>query len=251
MRKLAQYWKRAVLLVVAVLLGAFLVSFVGLAGISSASRAFVQFIEHNEHFFVELGTIVIAAFTIVLGVATFLLWRATSDLVKGADANAERQLRAYVVIDVCQAVAATSEGDIGEEKKRLQAGSHAIAIVSYKNTGQTPAYDVRIDGEAELRPWPLTERDLTSRPTNPSSQAVLGRDGIFEVNVRELGWGPLVTARIEDLQKGRYAFVVWGRITYRDIFGKQWRTDFRYFIGGPRGLTGIRMAAHDGGNDGT
>jgi hypothetical protein len=39
---------------------------------------------------------IIALFTIILGIATWLLWRATKRLVEGADRTAERQLRAYV-----------------------------------------------------------------------------------------------------------------------------------------------------------
>jgi len=218
----------------------------------ATARAFIHFVESSEKFFVAFGTIVIAAFTIVLGIATAFLWKATRDLVKGADANAERQLRAYVVIDTCQAVAGPRPGDFGEEKQRLAAGSYAIAIVNYKNTGQTPAYDVRIDGEAELRPWPLEEAELTpSHPTTEDSQAVLGRDGSREVHVKELSLAPLIAPRMEELEQGRRAFVVWGRITYRDIFGKNWHTDFRYFIGGVRGVPSIGMSAHNRGNDAT
>src|ERR1035437_9225749 len=44
------------------------------------------------------GEGVIALFTIILGIATWLLWRSTKKLVEGADATARHQLRAYVSV---------------------------------------------------------------------------------------------------------------------------------------------------------
>jgi len=39
---------------------------------------------------------IIALFTVILGIATWFLWRATKRLVEGAEDTAQRQLRAYV-----------------------------------------------------------------------------------------------------------------------------------------------------------
>src|SRR5947209_1045178 len=47
---------------------------------------------------------IIALFTIILGIATWLLWRATKKLVKGAEATAKRQLRAYVHVSEARCV---------------------------------------------------------------------------------------------------------------------------------------------------
>ena len=46
----------------------------------------------------EHGEAVIALFTVILGIATWLLWRSTRALVEGAEKTAERQLRAYVFV---------------------------------------------------------------------------------------------------------------------------------------------------------
>src|SRR4051794_33085845 len=42
---------------------------------------------------------IIAAFTVVLAIATGYLWKATRDLVDGAENTAKRQLRAYIVVN--------------------------------------------------------------------------------------------------------------------------------------------------------
>src|SRR2546423_983870 len=39
---------------------------------------------------------IVALFTVILGIATWLLWRSTKRLVEGAERTAERQLRAYI-----------------------------------------------------------------------------------------------------------------------------------------------------------
>jgi len=51
----------------------------------------------------EYSGALLAAFTALLAVVTALLWWATRDLVRGAEATAKKQLRAYVV---------TTRGDV-------------------------------------------------------------------------------------------------------------------------------------------
>jgi hypothetical protein len=46
----------------------------------------------------KLTGILTVVFTLILALATVLLWQATRDLVRGAEDTAERQLRAYVYI---------------------------------------------------------------------------------------------------------------------------------------------------------
>src|SRR5258706_6905725 len=93
-------------------------------------HAFVAFIEMYEKFFVAIGTLFIAAFTVILAFATAFLWGATRQLVKGADDTAKRQLRAYVFVDSVN-VANVVEGSGPPESR-----------VIIKNFGQTPAYQV-------------------------------------------------------------------------------------------------------------
>jgi hypothetical protein len=51
-------------------------------------------------FFREDGEAITAFFTLVLGISTVALWWSTRDLVQGANKTAERELRAYVYLDV-------------------------------------------------------------------------------------------------------------------------------------------------------
>jgi hypothetical protein len=65
----------------------------------------------------------VAAFTALLFVATFALWWSTRRLVKGADKNAERQLRAYVLVH-------SAELDNG-----IFSGQDNIATITLRNYG--------------------------------------------------------------------------------------------------------------------
>ena len=214
---------------------------------------FSSFLEHMPDWFVAIFTALLVYVTHRLVTSTNKLWAAGERQFALASETAQRQLRAYVAIDACHAVGAAGDGNIGSSWQHLAIGRTPTAIVSYKNTGQTPAYDVRITGEAELLAWPIDEGLLTSAPTTARSQAVLGRDGSREVHIRELSLAQLTEDRMNDLLNGRIAFVTWGRITYKDIFGKEWWTDFRYFTGGSKlpGSGGLGMAAHDNGNEAT
>ncbi|WMT79485.1 hypothetical protein [Bradyrhizobium sp. Ash2021] len=68
---------------------------------------------------------VIATFTVILGIATLKLWRSTDTLVRGADLNAERQLRAYISF--------TPQSIVHAYPNYLPRATFIIT-----NTGQTP-----------------------------------------------------------------------------------------------------------------
>ena len=95
-----------------------------------------------------------------------LRWRCWSTwmLVKGAEKTAERQLRAYVLVDKATVFSATRElvvalypADTGKGGQRMevQAGYQPMAHFYFKNFGQTPAHDVEMFGNAAIVPWPL------------------------------------------------------------------------------------------------
>ena len=58
------------------------------------------------------------------------------------------------------------------------------------------------------------------------------------------------------LRNGQISLYVYGEITYRDVFGKKWRTDYRFFCGGGHpnsftqrdGMTVGRLVPHEEGN---
>ncbi|MGH6848084.1 MAG: hypothetical protein ACREC0_11800 [Methylocella sp.] len=70
------------------------------------------------------------AATIVLSLFTAALWWSTRRLVKGAEETAKRQLRAYVLV-------ASAKLDLPKPDTKE-------AHMSFKNFGQTPAYNLRI-----------------------------------------------------------------------------------------------------------
>jgi hypothetical protein len=89
--------------------------------------AFVDWVVNNEHFLIAFSTVIMGAFTFVLAIATAFLYLATRALVKGGEKNAERQLRAYVLV--------TGKGLV-EQSAKDERFIHQFEI---RNTGLTPA----------------------------------------------------------------------------------------------------------------
>src|SRR5258705_4982412 len=77
----------------------------------------------------KIAESIIAFFTVILGVATWALWRATQKLVEGAEDTGKRQLRAYLIV----------EGTNIESKP-----GKFISHFRIENTGQTPAHHTHI-----------------------------------------------------------------------------------------------------------
>ena len=92
--------------------------------------------------------------TIVLAVATILLWSSTNALVSEAESSSMREQRAYVTINVVKSV-------------QLTAGERIPTAFHIKNHGRTPAVDVVVDAEAVLTDdiqnaeWPVGLRDAS------------------------------------------------------------------------------------------
>jgi hypothetical protein len=61
----------------------------------------------------------------------------------------------------------------------------------------------------------------------------------------------LTDTDIEALHEGHYAIFVYGEVRYKDAFGKDRVSRYRYFTGGATGLRGPELAAHDEGNEET
>jgi hypothetical protein len=86
--------------------------------------------------------------TAVLALGTLFLWAATKRLVRGSEQTAQRQLCAYIFPDN---VVAASTGRI---------------TASFKNCGQTPAYDVVMWSKTEVAAYPFVEEPQGHRCTN-------------------------------------------------------------------------------------
>jgi len=160
---------------------------------------------------VAVGTLFIAAFTIILAFATGFLYLATRNLVEGADKKDERQLRAYVAILSGGIAPATVNGGPGYR-----------IIVEFKNSGQTPGYqfstwimppEIRaVDAIPFGAPLPKEQR---------TGSSIIGPGA----NANQVRFGIWSQTEIDEIRNGTKALFVWGGADYTDIFGHD-----RYFI---------------------
>jgi hypothetical protein len=182
---------------------------------------------------------VIAIFTVILGVATWRLWRVTGKLVEGAEETAQRQLRAYVGIDSIE-LDCPSLKTIQEDRYVPQTTGPGTAFkdftrVKIRNYGQTPAYQTELwAGWVGLEPFlapPPPDYDFTIPPKDriiPMVNVVVSRQTLHRDQM------DITKTAIPDIRflyrataKQGMAFY-YGRIDYEDSFGRRWRTHFCY-----------------------
>ena len=167
----------------------------------------VEFLERQEKVLVASSTVFIAAFTVVLGLATAALWKATRDLVNEGRSSSQRELRAYPGI---------VGGTISIEGHRLQ-----IAI-EIKNNSPTPAYKFR----------PAIVHEICGTDKNEGFKEPIRKDTEWDMIP-----GTLTTLRTEEelsgvtineLAQKRQLVIISGRVDYVDAFGKSQHIEFRY-----------------------
>ncbi len=140
----------------------------------------------------------------------------TRELVWTGHLNAQRQLRAYVVADARDVEIVGPENEV-----------RVTVRICIKNTGQTPAHDLRVVSKTELIEHPIKmpfDFTLVSGP-DPSA-AVLGAGELTESESRPerpFGGDEMMMARAEEAGARIYT---WGTITYRDVFGNAHYTNF-------------------------
>lgn len=195
-----------------------------------------SFVHSHHEETIAVGTIFIAIFTVVLGLFTVSLAGATDKLVRGAERTERRQLRAYVGLDKLEFESAGLK-----DKNYMPADLTTPGLVhkdfiavKVRNYGQTPAYGVTIYAYLVATDFParlpdeffsLNDVDIISmadiRPT-------LARF-LLHQNQRELSKTPLtdITVLKEAVAKKKQVYV-YGRIYYRDIYDRPWRTKFCY-----------------------
>jgi hypothetical protein len=139
---------------------------------------------------------IIAVFTVILALATLLLWRATRNLVRGAEGTAQRQLRAYVSLESGSVQHTSIDGQLG-----------FIVSVALKNYGVTPGYHFRTWMsppailDAALVPFvgPTTSlEDRAASILGPGSQAHLDWRAVFPPDA------------LHDIRDGKKAIFCWG-----------------------------------------
>lgn len=126
-----------------------------LAQAESRWSRFVGWVEANDKFLVAFGTLILAAFTVILGLATAGLWWATRNLVKEGRRASEGQVRlAQEANRISQKALIAGRRAwlaIHEDVKLLppsrfgEDGAICRVEFSIKNFGQTPALNVLMD----------------------------------------------------------------------------------------------------------
>lgn len=143
-----------------------------------------------------------------LFVVTLLLFIATWRLARTADMTAKRQLRAYVSLR-------SARIDVWNGGQQLK-----ITVI-IKNSGTTPAYgfhtwiDAQISG-TEAKPYsdmPPADLDRPRSILGPGDEVTLTK------------YIEILTPQYYSVQRGELKVYAWGRIDYRDAFGKR-----RHFI---------------------
>ena len=155
----------------------------------------------------------------LLFLATMALFWATWRLVTGADETARRQLRAYV--------------HVSEAKFADFGFPGGIYMVNYTNTGQTPAHDVYSSIALHFGEFPLSE-ELKAVGSGTKGMITLGRDG--EGHARIEAPRGLSAEEFGAVRDGKSAVFVFGVISYRDVFGNKWTTQYQYYVGGDQGI---------------
>ena len=163
----------------------------------------------------KITDILLALFTLLLVFYTKRLWTSTSDLVRGGEQTAEKQLRAYL----------SAEPKILIE---LQAGYPCSALVIIKNNGQTPANNFRWVATCERvsqmeidRPGSLIE----PKPGQSLPTQVLHPH--FESQCTAVSISPLTDKDIKEIEDSiGDKLYVFGKIMYVDVFGIDRVTNF-------------------------
>src|SRR5579872_5099064 len=147
---------------------------------------------------------------------TFTLWWSTRALVKESKDSSKKSLRAYVVAKV---------RDI-----ELEGPENAIYValsIEIKNTGQTPAHDLTIVSRTRVLPHPIRMPfDFTLVSGPDPSVSVLGANEPWEsISVPDdpLSGDEWMVA--QDPESG-FRIYTWGTVTYRDVYGDIWHTNF-------------------------
>jgi hypothetical protein len=166
-------------------------------------------------------TAILAAATIALGIATIGLYLAGKGQLRHLEDTAERQLRAYIA------------GPIRAEISNFNTRSPTYRF-AFKNSGQTPAHDVRFWTTSAVAIYPLDERPTEPPPEytrgEGASVGVVGPGGEFFTD-----GGAQVAIAAEERDAvviGRAAFYVYGEMTYRDAFNQMRHTTFGHLFHG-------------------
>ena len=179
---------------------------------------FVGLFETHDKFWVAFGTVVIAAFTAILGFSTVFLWRATTRLVDGAEDASRRQLRPYVIVK--------GKG-IQQQDETHGRFVHRLQVV---NTGQTPAYNLRTSSRCHVVDHPIPISFDYAFPLGENQSVMMLGPGqkTGHHSYADKHLTPIELIKIKS--QGPWRLYNHGTIIYEDTFGTEYWTNFCYFF---------------------
>jgi hypothetical protein len=135
--------------------------------------------------------------------------------------TAKRQLRAYVCMETA---------NLGFPSKNWP-----VASVTFKNFGQTPAYEVQSWVSIKIDSHPPSIPFAIQKPGHPSPKSTLGPGAAtqFSAPLARV----LTDAEMAELGTAQLTIYVYGRFTYKDTFRQDRFTHWRLIAGGPEGVT--------------
>ena len=132
---------------------------------------------------------------------------------------------------------------------KFEIGVHVEAIVTVKNTGQTPARETVFWTGITIREHPLAVM-ITDKPSDEimphASRGDLGSGSAIHSPIKTDG--NLNQSQFDQIRAGAQAVYVFGGVTYRDIFDKPWFTDFCLVLRGERIVVGDSLTPYSKGN---
>lgn len=167
---------------------------------------------------VAKATVWIAAFTVLLFVATILLYL-------GARKHSERELRAYISVNPKWVLAFN------------RTPPQRITIECFlTNHGQTPAFNITNLFEIGIF-VPDFQTPIAAHRTIPRNAVVFPKS---DLSTYFMAPNVFTSQEVTDVEQGIRRIFIWGTITYRDAFKKTRYTRFSASAGGPDFATWVR-----------
>lgn len=151
----------------------------------------------------------ICLLTGLLALFALLAWQEAMESTRIARDTAQKQLRAYLVVESLKLIPKTN-------------GEYEVSI-TVQNMGQTPAHDVRLSLAAALREYPLTT-DIPSEG-NLGHELYLGKNATFsDIPTKRFDENKIYQIDAGDDPR----LYVRGHLYYRDIYEREWHLNFCY-----------------------
>jgi hypothetical protein len=189
--------------------------------VASGARFFFRWWSHTfdeSDSYVALFTALLVLSTVGLWWSTRELWRVTDSTLRHSELTAQRQLRAYVSVVV-------GGGWYQDRARNIKFGG----LPSIVNTGQTPANDLAYWARAAILPNPIPE-SFNWPGAELGGRATLHPHHNFIANAVVPDF--VDDTEVEDIKRGEgdRCLCVWGRVFYRDIFGRIQQTEFSQIL---------------------